>query len=112
MTNLLITRNKNHGVVTLHLGRLDFVSVPPLRLKVLELMQEGERHFVLDLAQTRYVDASGLGLLIFIFNFMTVLDGYVMLLDPTQTVLDLLTKTKLDTVFDISYSATVARKTA
>jgi anti-sigma B factor antagonist len=68
--------------------------------RVRRLLQEGERHLVLDLGHVRYVDSSGLGELVQAYTAARNRGGVVKLLNVGRRLNDLLVVTKLLTVFD------------
>ena len=97
--SLSIEIRKTEHVVILELaGRL---SVLEFRLKEIaeELLEHGERYFVINLANVSYMDNSGLGQLCLIYTLAKKRGGDVKLLKPTPRIYKLLSITKLDTVF-------------
>jgi anti-sigma B factor antagonist len=66
-----------------------------------ELIKEGRKKFLLNLAEVNYVDSSGMGQLVGAFTSARKQDGDLKLLNPTRPVLDLLKLAKLDTVIDV-----------
>jgi anti-sigma B factor antagonist len=98
--SLSIELRKNDHVVILELaGR---VSVLDRSLKQLaeDLVERGERFFVMNLANVSYLDNSGLGQLCLIYTVARNRGGDVKLLKPTERIRKLLTITKLDCVFE------------
>src|SRR5262245_52022912 len=92
------TRKTEHVVILELAGRL---SVLEFRLKELaeELLERGERYFVINLANVSYLDNSGLGQLCLIYTLAKKRGGEIKLLKPTPRIQKLLNITKLDTVF-------------
>jgi len=98
---LLIKSRIISGVVVLDLtGRLWILDLP-LRDKINALLNEGHRHFVLNLAGVNYVDSSGLGQLVTIWTSIKNRNGYMTVLNPTNRVRKLLDITKLNSIFEI-----------
>jgi anti-sigma B factor antagonist len=96
-----ITSRLVSGVVILDvIGRLCFLEVA-LRDQVRELLDEGHRGFVLNLAGVPYIDSFGLGQLVGIWTSIRSQKGELVLLHPTDHVQQLLELTKLNTVFHI-----------
>lgn len=96
--------------LSIEIRRIDRVVVMELagRLSVLEqglrqlaweLIERGERHFVISLANVSYLDNSGLGQLCWIYTVVRNRGGDMTLLRPTSRIKKLLSITKLDTVF-------------
>lgn len=72
-----------------------------LREKIQELVTQGHRNVVLNLANVSDLDSSGIGELVCAFTSLRDHGGELKLLNLTGKVLDLLQITKLDTVFDV-----------
>jgi anti-sigma B factor antagonist len=91
-------RELDHAIVLELAGRF---SVPELSLRQLvwELIQRGERNFVINLANVSYLDNWGLGQLCWIYTTLREHGGEMRLLKPTSRIKKLLSMTKLDTVF-------------
>lgn len=98
---LIIKQRAVSEVVVLDLtGRLWILDLP-LRDRMNELLSEGQRHFVLNLAGVDYIDSSGLGQLISIWSSIRNKKGHMTVLNPTARVLKLFEITRLNTVFEI-----------
>ena len=109
---LAITSRISSDVVILDInGRLSVLDVA-LREHVTELLEEGHRAFVLNLANVPYVDSFGLGQLITIWTSVRNRGGQVILLRPTDHVQTLFRITKLNTIFQISSEETQAVRSA
>ena len=72
-----------------------------LRNTVKELLADGHKQILLNLANVSYIDSSGLGELVCAFTSVRNAGGDIKLLNLTKNVHDLLQITKLYTVFDI-----------
>lgn len=71
-----------------------------LRDKVRSLLQQGRTKLLLDLGAVSYVDSAGLGELVQAYATAKNKGGSLKLLRPAKRLKDLLTITKLVTVFD------------
>jgi anti-sigma B factor antagonist len=71
-----------------------------LRDKVNSLVQQGRMHILVNLSQVSYMDSAGIGELVRCYTTVTRRGGALKLLGLTKRVSDLLTITKLLTVFD------------
>jgi len=92
---------KASDVVILDLpGRLSAFE-RTLWLRINEFINNGERHFVLNLSDIDYLDAGGLGQLVSVWTLVRSSGGWVTLLHPRKRVRSLLELTKLDTIFEI-----------
>jgi anti-sigma B factor antagonist len=86
-----------------HITILDLagrVSVLETRLKetAWELIERGERYFLINLANVSYLDNSGLGQLCWIYTIARNRGGDMKLLNATPRIKTLLSITKLDSV--------------
>jgi len=92
-------RDAGDGVcVVTPAGEIDLASAPRLKSSLVTLLEEGFTHFVLDLSLVRYLDSTGLGILI---GFVRRLPdgGQVVLAAAPSAVLGLLELTGLDGQF-------------
>ena len=71
-----------------------------LRTAIRRLLEEGKKRILLNLAGVSYVDSSGIGELVSSYTAINKEGGQLKLLNLTQKIQDLLTITKLLTVFD------------
>jgi anti-sigma B factor antagonist len=72
-----------------------------LRTAVRRLLEEGKKRVLLNLANVSYIDSSGIGELVSSYTATNKEAGQLKLLNLTQKIKDLLTITKLYTVFDV-----------
>ena len=71
-----------------------------IRNTVREVLKNGGRKIVLNLAEVNYIDSSGIGELVSTFTTVTNQGGQLKLLNLTKKLKELLAITKLLTVFD------------
>ena len=81
-------------------GEIDLATAPRLKSRLVGLLGEGYTRFVVDLAAVRYLDSTGLGVLIAFARRLTK-DGLVALAQPPAAVSALLEITGLDATFDV-----------
>ena len=72
-----------------------------LRELLQNLVTQGQKKILLNLADVSYIDSSGLGALVSGFTSLTGQQGSLKLLNLTKKVQDLLQITKLLTVFEV-----------
>jgi anti-sigma B factor antagonist len=72
-----------------------------LRTAIRRLLEEGKKKILLNLAKVGYIDSSGIGELVSSYTAINKESGELKLLNLTQKLQDLLTITKLLTVFDV-----------
>jgi|TARA_B110000263_G_scaffold211167_1_gene194010 anti-sigma B factor antagonist len=71
-----------------------------LKDKVNSLALQGKKHILLNLADVPYIDSSGLGEIVRTYTTMSRQGGSLKLLSLTKRITDLLSITKLLTVFE------------
>ncbi|AZQ11078.1 STAS domain-containing protein [Shewanella khirikhana] len=76
-------------------------QTPTHRTALLKHMDAGATSLVLDLTQVRYMDSSGLSVLVSVYKRAKELSGDVVLLGPTDGVRALIELTRLHQIFDI-----------
>jgi anti-sigma B factor antagonist len=91
-------RRIDHVIILELAGRLSVLEFR-LRQLAVELIERGEWHFIVNLANVSYLDNSGLGQLCWIYTVVRNRGGDMKLLKPTPRIKKLLSITKLDTVF-------------
>ena len=72
-----------------------------LRGLVCDLLTQGHKKILLNLAEVNYIDSSGLGHLVSAFTSVRKQDGELKLLSLTKKVHDVMQITKLYTVFEV-----------
>jgi anti-sigma B factor antagonist len=98
--NVKVRKADNAVIVDLS-GRLTIGEPVMLLRETLRVhVHQGDRHFILNLADVSYIDSSGLGELVSSFTTVRNKQGDVKLLNLTSKAKDLLQMTKLLTVFD------------
>lgn len=110
MTNLNIKERQDGDVTVLDMNgdiRIDGGNVA-YRKTIHRLLEEGRRKILLNLAGVSYIDSSGLGELISSRLTLNEKGGQIKLLHLTQRIRELMTITKLVTVFDIYESKSAA----
>ncbi|PYR67180.1 MAG: anti-sigma factor antagonist [Acidobacteria bacterium] len=71
-----------------------------LKDKINSLLQQGRKKIVLNLEEVPYIDSAGLGEIVRTYTTIKKQDGSLKLLNLTKRISDLLSITKLLTVFD------------
>ena len=71
-----------------------------LKEKIDNLMQQGHRNLLLNLESVPYIDSAGLGGIVHVYSTVKRKGGTLKLVNLTKRITDLLTITKLLTVFD------------
>jgi anti-sigma B factor antagonist len=98
----ITTREVAHVTIVDILGRIVLGDeTGALRDTVRDLIAQGKKKIILNLAGVDYIDSSGVGELVGSFTTVRNSGGELKLLNLTQKVHDVLHVTKLYTVFDI-----------
>jgi anti-sigma B factor antagonist len=96
------TREVDHVTIVDMIGRIILGDeTDALRNTVRELVAQGKKKIILNLAEVDYIDSSGVGELVGSFTTVRNSGGELKLLNLTKKVHDVLNVTKLYTVFDI-----------
>jgi len=98
-------KDEDKGVVVLGVdGQLIVGNRHELKQKVLDALEAGERKFLIDFAETGYIDSSGLGVLVSLSKKIREVDGELRLASLNDDLRTLFELTKLDALFAISDS--------
>ena len=110
--SLKITNREMGPIMVVNLsGRLTLGDASAhLRQTLKDLIDSGKKKIVLNLGEVGYIDSSGLGELVSGFTTVQKNGGELKLSNLTQKVNDLLTVTKLYTVFEIHNDEDAALK--
>lgn len=83
-------------------GKITFESAGDLRNRTKELvLLHPIQQLTFDMSGIRFIDSSGLGLLVSIKNTMVKRDGAFLILNVTETVHNIMNQTGLDRYFNI-----------
>ena len=83
-------------------GQLIVGNRQELKQQVLEQLEDGDRKFVIDFAETGYIDSSGLGVLVSLSKKIREQGGELRLSSLNDDLRTLFELTKLDTLFRIA----------
>jgi anti-sigma B factor antagonist len=100
---MTITERKNGNVTILDVEGKILLGEGDVQLKrkIDELIERNETRLVLNLAKVPYMDSGGLGEIVRSYTTVKRANGDLKLLNATKRITDLLTITKLVTVFEI-----------
>src|SRR5689334_11009127 len=94
------TRNGEKVVIDVE-GQLIAGNRQQLKDAVLPEIDRGARHFVIDFADTGYIDSAGLGVLVSLSKKIRESDGTLRLTNLNEDLRSLFELTKLDTLFTL-----------
>jgi len=89
-------------------GELIVGNRQELKSRVLERIENGDRKFLIDFAESSYIDSSGLGVLVSLSKKIRESGGELRLAGLNEDLRTLFELTKLDTLFQISDSRAAA----
>jgi anti-sigma B factor antagonist len=98
-----VSRNGEVTLVEVE-GQLIVGNRQELKQQVLEQLEGGDRKFVIDFANTGYIDSSGLGVLVSLSKKIREQGGELRLSSLNEDLRTLFELTKLDTLFKIADS--------
>jgi anti-sigma B factor antagonist len=99
---MTITERRLGPVTVLALaGKLTLDNAVDLKGRVTNLLGNGQKQIVLNLAEVTYIDSSGLGEMVSCHTTATREQGAIRLADVGKRGLNLLVLTKLNMVFDV-----------
>lgn len=99
--NVEIQAEAAHAVIT-PLGNLVASQVQDLRKRIKDLIDQGVREIVFDLANVEIVDSLGIGLLIMSHNSLQKLEGRIEVINASQDLLDEFRPMRLERHFRIA----------
>ena len=92
-------------------GEVDVYTAPRLREKLVELVEGGAKHVVVDLSRVEFLDSTGLGVLVGALKRLRNVNGTLGLVCAHERLLKIFRITALDRVFAL-YDSVEAATTA
>jgi anti-sigma B factor antagonist len=110
MTNLNITERESNDLIILDLdGKIKLgEGCSELHKALRHLIEKGEKRVLLNLEKVSYIDSSGLGELVSGYAAFKRSEGEMKLLHLSPSIHQLMTLTKLLTVFDVYENEAIA----
>ncbi len=108
--NLQTVQSDKVNIVRINEGRIDAMTVPELRTYLFKLIDEGKTVLGVDLSAVRFIDSSGLGVLVSTLKRIGA-GGAIALWGLNREVKALFELTQLYKVFDIFESESDALQT-
>lgn len=98
-----LEKKKNGEVVVLKplSKNIDAANSTEFKGRVLDLINQGNNFFILNMSEVDFVDSSGLGVMISLLKTLTLNNGNIVLCEIKNPVLNLLKLTRLTHVFNI-----------
>lgn len=76
-------------------------EVSEFRDKVYEMINSGEKNFILDCSKCQFIDSTGLGVLVALYKKCNELNGSLRLHSVNSEVMRVFNLTRLDTIFKL-----------
>ena len=95
------TQNKDNGIIMRLSGKIIGDSVLKLRQTLEEQINSEVNWLIMDLADVPLMDSSALGTIIAAFLKLRARNGKVVFMNAQKSILDVLSITKLDTLFEV-----------
>ncbi len=102
-----VTERNGHAVLAVH-GEVDVYTAPQFREQLIQLVDAGQRHIVVDLEGVEFLDSTGLGVLVGGLKRVRSHDGDLAIVCTQRRILKVLEITGLTKVFDIHASVDAA----
>lgn len=99
--NLDLEKINNFSVLTIQDERIDAHNSAELKEYLLDMIEGGESHIIVQLKKVRFIDSSGLGALLFGHKHMAAKSGQFILSNIQTQVLSMFELTRLTRVFEI-----------
>jgi anti-sigma B factor antagonist len=101
----IATERPSEGVFVIALsGEVDLYTAPEFKQQVINAVDEGARHVVVDLSETTFIDSTTLGVLIGGVRRLREHDGDLSLVCSDRNISKIFEITGLDRVFSIATS--------
>ena len=101
MTMTVSTRNDPGCTIVAVTGDVDISTSPDLRAALAAVLAEDARALVIDLSAVRFIDSTGLGVLVGAYTSVRNANGRLALVNDHPAVLKVFSITALDEVFNI-----------
>jgi anti-sigma B factor antagonist len=102
MTLTVSPRAADGGARVLDLeGEVDVYTAPQLRTAIMEEVDRGTKHLLINLKRVGYMDSTGLGILIGGVKRLRESGGALLLIDPTPRIARIFEITGLNTIFNV-----------
>ena len=97
----LETRQENDHTIVEVGGEIDVYTAPKLREQIIELVEAGQYHLIVDLEKVEFLDSTGLGVLVGGLKRVRGHDGSLQLVCTQERLLKIFRITGLSKVFAI-----------
>lgn len=99
---IVVTREDNKTVVRPAGDNIVAATIPELRSKMREIVEQGVQELVVDLTDVQMVDSSGIGLLISAYNSLRKVGGSLAVIHASAELLELFQTMRMHQHFSVS----------
>ena len=99
--NVIEEKINNSNVLFIKDERIDAHNSVQLKDHILQMIERGDKHIIVQLEQVRFIDSSGLGALLSGFKHAEAKSGTLSLSNVQNQVLSMFELTRLNRVFEI-----------
>ncbi len=100
----ITTRSVDDHTVVSVAGEIDVYTAPQLRVKLVDLVDAGDRHLVVDMRDVDFLDSTGLGVLVGTLKRVKAANGSLALVCTQERIVKIFRITGLERVFTIASS--------
>lgn len=100
----ITTRSVDDHTVVSVAGEIDVYTAPQLRVKLVDLVDAGDRHLVVDMRNVDFLDSTGLGVLVGTLKRVKAANGSLALVCTQERIVKIFRITGLERVFTIASS--------
>ena len=104
----LASRTEGDKTVVSVGGEIDVYTAPKLREQIVQLVEDGQYHLVIDMEDVEFLDSTGLGVLVGGLKRVRAHDGSLRLVCTQERILKIFRITGLTKVFPIHSTVTEA----
>jgi anti-anti-sigma factor len=99
---IVVTREDNKTVVRPAGDNIVAATIPELRSKMREIVEQGVQELVVDLTDVQMVDSSGIGLLISAYNSLRKVGGSLAVIHASAELMELFQTMRMHQHFSVS----------
>lgn len=99
--SITATALNNQKVIKLEVTKFDVSNMQKIKQSIMEEIETGSNHIILDFSDVEFVDSSGLSVVIATFKQLNSIDGTLQLCGLQEQPLELLQITQLHKIFEI-----------
>jgi anti-anti-sigma factor len=99
---IVVTREDNKTVVRPAGDNIVAATIPELRSKMREIVEQGVHELVVDLTDVQMVDSSGIGLLISAYNSLRKVGGSLAVIHASAELMELFQTMRMHQHFSVS----------